>query len=216
MQQFVDRVKRDNPTIDWDNLSDDEQMLDVIKMSDLYKLTVESDGDAHARAYVIDRTGDHVDYPVAYLLFDELWKDEKARIVGRFVLTNGKNADERIERFVSEKLAKGFVRGGRAYADDRIIVKHLLSVSNDEINRCLDAVRKVTNGAEGTECEDHVTAFLRLSTAAALLEYAEGYLRDAARMAIDNLEGDPHFQYVDYEFDVDYDVLPSKLLNLAV
>ena len=205
MSQFLEDLKRDNPNFDWDDLSFNDKLLDVIKMSDLYRLTVIDDIEAHVHAYVIDRSHE---LPVAYMLFSEASSSDDARITKRLTLTDGTTKDERVANFVSRQLENGFVEGGRACARDCVDVEQILKRNEEKIHTYTDFVRDTI---DSQNCDDRVSAVLRLSIAAEALEYAAAHMRRASRFLLDNLEGDPHLRYIDYEFDVDDNVLPPEL-----
>lgn len=204
IQQFVESVKKEHPEVEWKY---SEKMLDVIKMSDLYRIERFEDQN-YVNAYVIDKDGIDGNTPVVYKLFCESFTSEQPAITARFTLTDGDcTPEERISRFIDNVIENhGYVRGGRVYNYDEIDVNERLNMALRQITAYTDQARSVINGHGINQELDRSDAIMRMSVAAKMFEHVAQYLHDSVRFAIDNREGNPHCDDWEYEFDVDYDI----------
>lgn len=196
LNDFLANVRANNPEIDWERAS---AMLDVIAMSDLYRVRVDHAGRRCAEAFVIDPHGEDDPYPTAYRLVAYEVGLRRATVTYRCELTDGPTPAERVDRFVRDRMADGYEVGGRACERTERIYDPDTLLPYEA--RSLEVLTRGIASELRRPCASRAAAALRLSVVARQLEdAAEVFSEGARRMAELDLE-----HYDDRECDLTFD-----------
>lgn len=197
LKDFLADVRAAHPEVGWEITG---SMLDIIAMSDLYRIRVDHAGSRCAEAFVIDPHDGDDPYPTVYQLVAYEVGPRRATVAYRCELTDGPTPAERVRRFVQERIADGYEVGGRACErTERVYDPNTLLPYEA---RSLEMLTRGIAGELRRPCASRGAAALRLSVVARQLEDAAEVLREGARrMAELDIE-----HYDGRECDLTFDV----------